>query len=138
LKCPLFALALASVASAHIRAVSIPSNLQVTSTSTLPVTFSVVDGATTFEDFSVAIGLGTEAFVSPNLGEEVLGNYDLVDLRFSASPSNFTINVPLTEDNVSNLGPSGQFVVVAAITSGIGARYGTQVRFFNQTTQLQF
>jgi len=133
----LLTFALVGAASAHVYTISIPSTFKVTSNSKLPITFITEDGPITYEDFSVVIGLDTNAFSAPNLGEEILGNYDLVKLGYSSTINNFTIKVPLTKNQVSVF-PSGQFVVATVITSGIGARYGAQLRFFNQTTQLQY
>jgi len=134
-KSSLLALVLVAAASAHVGSISLPSTFTVTSTSTLPITFDTQNGPITYEDFSVVVGFGQHAFSGSNLGDTILGNYDLVALGYSSTINDFTINVPLNTAKVGSF-PSGTYTIAVAITSGIGAEYGAQLRFFSQTTQV--
>jgi len=103
----------------------------------MPITFTTTDGPNTFEDFAVAIGIGT-SFVPPQLGDEILRVFNIRNKEPSQPRGNFTLQVPLNKNDVFFYPNPGQYVITAGVMSGVGARYGAQVTVFDQTVELQW
>jgi len=135
---PLLALALASSVAAHVTSIVVPSTFQVTSNSVLPVNLTTTDGPNTYQDFAVAIGIGSPTVVPPQLGNEILRVFNLRRRAPVTPRGNYTLQVPLNSSNVGIYQSPGQYTIAAAVMAGVGALYGAQLNVFNQTIELQW
>ncbi|KDQ12097.1 hypothetical protein BOTBODRAFT_34713 [Botryobasidium botryosum FD-172 SS1] len=126
-------------AAAHILSVSTTTTcLTVTSDSVLPLTFSTTISPTDNIDFSLAVGLGTASvnITPPQLGEIWLQNFDLVALGHAETGTgSFTLQIPINTNNAGFF-TSGNFTVTVAATRAFGARYGTELAFYQVPVEL--